>query len=149
MGSSPVAVTLTPQEETLLGNPSDFKVLPIDSVNLFRKNGLFLLNIFFFLICIFEHCRYLYQRVIFMPFFMFQPFFWLINQNPCREHLSAKISLVSLMVVLLTDQHSSRGSTLEIIILMLRYLSLKYFPISMRHFTISKGESLLILFVPQ
>ena len=44
---------LTSQEEILLGNPRDFKAfrkslgLPIDSVNLFSKNALFLLKTIF------------------------------------------------------------------------------------------------------
>ena len=61
--------------------------------------------------------------------------------------MSAILSLISLMIILLTDQHSSRGSIPEITILMVRDLSLKYLPISIRHSPISKGESLLILSV--
>ena len=65
-----------------------------------------------------------------------------------REHLSAKMLLISLMIILLTDQHSYRGSMPEITILTFCDLSSKYLSSSTRHSVISKGESLLILFAP-
>ena len=49
---------LPSQEETLLGNPRDFKVfhrslgLPIDSVNLFLKKALFVLKTIFCSLCV-------------------------------------------------------------------------------------------------
>ena len=69
----------------------------------------------------------------------------LVNNNN-KKHLSDKMSFISQTIILLTDQHSPRGNIPEIMVLTLRGLSWKYLPTSIRK--ISKGKSLLVLFVP-